>query len=122
MQQQAGIVVAATIQALFTWGMILGLFGLFVSICAKNRAWVRWLADSSYWVYLLHLPTVYWLQYVMADAAVPGMSPGPLEACVKFAAILATVTAFTLGTYALLVRPTALERVVGGGGKGARGK
>jgi glucan biosynthesis protein C len=120
LEQRASIIGAAAVQALFTWGMIVGLFGLFTRLCAVSRAWVRWLADSSYWVYLWHLPAVYWLQFLLADKAIPGMSAGPLEACIKFSAILTAVLSLTLGTYAVLVRPTWLESVVGGGGKGAK--
>lgn len=115
MNQRLAILPAAAVQALYTWMMILGLFGLFLSWCGRPRPWLRWLADSSYWVYLVHLPAVYWLQYFLADVALMGSSPGPLEACIKFVVILSAATVFSLVTYALLVRPTILERVVGGG-------
>ncbi len=106
---------AASIQSLFTWSMILGLFGLFVAASRRQRPWVRYLADSSYTVYLVHLPIIYWAQYWFADVAIPGMSRGALEAFIKFTIMLAGATLLSLAIYALLVRPTPLERFIGGG-------
>lgn len=105
------------VQALCSWGMIIGLFGLVGSMCSHMRAWLRWLADSSYWVYLVHLPPVYFISYWLADVNVLGMTPGPLQACVKFALVLGTALAVSLATYAALVRPTFLEAFVGGAAK-----
>lgn len=45
----------------------LGWTGFFVSKFSQPAAWVRYLADSSYWVYLIHLPIVIALQVLVAD-------------------------------------------------------
>ncbi len=106
---------AAVIQAAFTWSMVLGLLGVLNRACRVSRPWVRWLADASYWVYLSHLPVVYFLQLKLVAWQVPGVPVGPLAALLKFAIILATTIAFCLITYAIFVRPTPLERIIGGG-------
>jgi len=111
----SGNVPAALVQGAFTWSMVFGLLGVLTRVCAHPRPWVRWLADASYWVYLVHLPVVYYLQRVLVDWRVPGMSIGPAEAFVKFAIILGLTIVFCLLTYAVLIRPTPLERVIGGG-------
>jgi len=41
---------------------VLGWMGLFVDLCASPSPVARYLADSSYWVYLAHLPIVVALQ------------------------------------------------------------
>lgn len=105
----------SAMQAFFCWGMIASLFGVVMALCSTARPWLRWLADSSYWVYLVHLPLIYWLQVWLAQVTIPGLGPGALEACAKCTIALAITLAISLATYALVIRPTPLERVVGGG-------
>ena len=44
--------------ALLTWQLTLLFIGCFVRYLSRPRVWVRWLADASYWCYLVHLPIV----------------------------------------------------------------
>ena len=44
----------------------LGLIGLFERFLRTPRPWVRWLADSSYWIYIMHLPVVTFLTFYLA--------------------------------------------------------
>ena len=41
---------------LYTWLMVGGLVGVVLRYLSTERAWVRWLADSAYWCYLVSLP------------------------------------------------------------------
>lgn len=50
---------------------VFGWLGLFVSVFNRSRAWVRYLADSAYWIYLVHLPVVVALQIAFAPMAAP---------------------------------------------------
>ena len=50
--------VPAVMQAAFAWTMTLGLIGLFAKLFRRERAWVRYLSDASYWIYLAHMPLV----------------------------------------------------------------
>ena len=43
-----------------------GLLGLFERVLTSPRAWVRWMADSSYWIYIIHLPLVAFLTFYPA--------------------------------------------------------
>jgi peptidoglycan/LPS O-acetylase OafA/YrhL len=45
---------------------VLGWIGLFVRVFDRSSPWIRYLADSSYWVYLAHLPVVVALQVWLA--------------------------------------------------------
>lgn len=117
---RAAVLPTVIAQAAVTWGMVCSLLGLFMHCCSNPRPWVRWCADSSYWVYLLHLPIVYFLNLWLASWTIPGIPAGPLTAIIKFLLILSATVALCLITYALFVRPTPLERIIGGSGKKPR--
>lgn len=102
---QTRLVLAGSV-ALFCWLMIWGLTGLGLTLLAKPRAWVRWLSDSAYWVYLIHLPIVALLMIVMRNWAI---GPWP-----KFIIIVAVTSAATLATYHWLVRYTFIGRWLNG--------
>ena len=40
--------------------------GLFEWLLQVPRQWIRWLADSSYWIYIMHLPVVAFLTFYLA--------------------------------------------------------
>lgn len=44
------------------WLMLFGTIGVFRKYFSQPKAWVRYLSDSSYWLYLGHIPLVMWLQ------------------------------------------------------------
>jgi glucan biosynthesis protein C len=92
--------------ATYAWCMTLGLLGAFGAIRPRERPWMRWLADSSYWVYLAHLPVVVLLQCAVADVQAPGPA--------KFALVLAATMVITLATYAWAIRPTWVGRMLNG--------
>jgi peptidoglycan/LPS O-acetylase OafA/YrhL len=93
--------------ALFTWTMALFLLGAFARWLDRSRPWVRWLSDSSYWVYLLHLPVGVFFQVACARLAWPGP--------VKYVFLVVVPTlAVCLATYALFVRRTWLGRMLNG--------
>jgi surface polysaccharide O-acyltransferase-like enzyme len=59
--------IGCVLQAAFAWGMTFTLMDLFTWHLARPIAVVRRLADASLWVYLLHLPLVVALQWLMAS-------------------------------------------------------
>lgn len=71
----------------------------------RPSATLRYLAQSAYWTYLLHLPLLFALQYWLMDQALAW----PL----KFALAAAGTLAACLLSYQLLVRHTPLRRFVG---------
>ena len=44
--------------ALFGWFLVFGALGVAQRWCARPNRFARWLADRSYWVYLIHFPIV----------------------------------------------------------------
>ena len=85
---------------------ILGIIGFGVRfLSAPSRLW-RYLADASYWVYLVHYPVVVVLQDVLA--------PVQLHWSVKFPAIVLVTMGFALLSYEYCVRYTFIGRALNG--------
>ena len=76
--------------------MIFGAMGLFRKFFSGESQRMRYLSDSSYWLYLAHLPLV-----IVGQAIV---RPWELPAIAKFSLLLLLITAFLLWTYEYLVR------------------
>ena len=53
------------------------LVGLFERILRSPRPWVRWLADSSYWIYIIHLPVVTSAYVLPRPSRQAGLVEGP---------------------------------------------
>jgi peptidoglycan/LPS O-acetylase OafA/YrhL len=84
--------------ALFAWLLTFGLLGTALRFSGRPRPVVRYLADSSYWIYLIHLPIVGLLQIDLASI------PGP--ATPKFVVVLGGTLAIGLLSYHYGVRHT----------------
>ena len=84
----------------------LGLIGIAESrIIKPNQAW-RWLADSSYWVYLVHLPIVTICTFAMFSFSIPPE--------LKFITAIGTTTLVSLITYKFFVRRTIVGVLLNG--------
>ena len=98
--------VSQVLQVLYAWGMCLGLIGLFRILLTRERPSVRYLADASYWIYLVHLPLVIGAQIVLRDWALPSG--------IKFLLITGGVTAVLLLSYQAFVRYTPIGTLLNG--------
>ena len=94
------------LQVIYAWGMCLGMIGLFRILLSRERPSVRYLADASYWIYLVHLPLVIGAQIVLRDRALPSG--------IKFLLIAAGVTAVLLLSYQAFVRHTPIGTLLNG--------
>ncbi len=92
--------------ALATWCGTLGFIGLALRFLSKESPARRYLADASYWLYLIHMPIVMALQVVVSRLDWP--------AEVKFAAILAVGLPLMLASYELMVRHSFIGAVLNG--------
>ena len=88
------------------WSLVFLTIGVFRKMCQRRNAIVRYVADSSYWMYLAHLPIVIWLQVAVAEL--------PLNWSFKLAIVSAATIAISLFTYELLVRSTFIGLVLNG--------
>ena len=99
-------VIGNAFQALFAWVTIFGLIGLFRDCFSRENRIMRYISDSSYWLYLAHLPVVIFTQWLVRDI--------PLPAAAKFVAITVTTTILLLVTYEYLIRYTVIGRMLNG--------
>ena len=86
--------------ALAGWLLGFGLLGAAVRFLDREHTWIRYLADASYWMYLVHLPLLVLFEIPLADLGWPIL--------VKLLLTWAVTTAVLLTTYELLVRHTWL--------------
>ncbi|MBC7772405.1 MAG: acyltransferase family protein, partial [Pyrinomonadaceae bacterium] len=91
---------SSLLQVLYAWLMTLGLLGLFESLLVKDRPWVRYVSDSSYWLYLVHLPLIILGQTVLLRTDLPPLA--------EFTLLTITTTAALLVTYHFAVRYTPI--------------
>lgn len=89
--------------------------GFWLTLCCliAGRAWLdtanpvmRWFADAAYWVYLVHLPILFAVQYRLLDVALPWGA--------KFALSSTVTLAVSLVSYQLLVRHRWIGRWLNG--------
>jgi len=98
--------VAAIVIAIAVFASALAAMGLclkFMSVPARGR---RYLSDSSYWVYIIHLPLVMLAQVWVQD--------WPIAWWIKLGALSAGVLVVSLITYELMVRHGVLGRWLNG--------
>ena len=93
-------------QSLFTWLMVFGSAGICRHLLSAERPRLRYLSDSSYWLYLAHLPLIVMLQIAL--------EPVPLPALAKFSLVVAASVALLLASYEWGVRYTLIGTLLNG--------
>jgi glucan biosynthesis protein C len=97
---------ALLIYAIATWTSLIALVGFAERYLNRPRPALRYMADSSYWIYLSHMPAMVLLVALIGGTAL-GTAP-------QFVLITAGSLAFSLLTYPLFVRYTVIGRVLSG--------
>jgi glucan biosynthesis protein C len=96
--------VACYIGSIWYWSF--GVTGVVLRFCSGQSAVRRYLADSSYWLYLVHVPLVYFLQVIFA--------PLPWHWTIKYPLILLITLTLLLLSYHYCVRPTWIGQILNG--------
>ncbi|WP_395849402.1 acyltransferase family protein [Cystobacter fuscus] len=91
---------------LSAWLWALGLIGASLHFFSEFSPWRRYLSDSSYWLYIIHLPLIMALQALMMD--------WPLHWGLKYPLILASAVPVLLLSYHYLVRSTWIGVMLNG--------
>jgi peptidoglycan/LPS O-acetylase OafA/YrhL len=92
--------------ALILWLLIFGLTGLFLRYCSRDQPVARYLADASYWMYMMHMPVVMLFQMTLAPLAWPAAVKVLLVVALSFPALALS--------YDVLVRATWLGTLLNG--------
>ena len=96
----------AMIFGVAVWGWVLGLTGAALRFLSNYSATRRYIADASYWIYLMHLPVVAALQVWVGH--------WPLHWSVKYPFILLVSFAVLFLSYHYFVRPTFIGKLLNG--------
>jgi glucan biosynthesis protein C len=96
----------AACYALAIWTTTFAVIGSALRFLSGYSRTRRYLADASYWLYIVHLPLVMALQVAVSQFDWPWP--------VKFAAILLVAFPFMLASYQLMVRQTFVGVVLNG--------
>ncbi|WP_426027963.1 acyltransferase family protein [Brevundimonas sp. TWP2-3-4b2] len=96
----------AAVMALAVFASTFAVLSLALRFASGHSAVRRYLADSSYWVYIVHLPLVMVGQVLLLDAPLPWWG--------KLLTVVAGTMAVALMTYELLVRHTFIGRRLNG--------
>ena len=90
----------------FVWLMTFGWMGLFRKVLSKESKVMRYVSDSSYWLYVAHMPLV--VLYIQM------LKPLDWHPWVKFTVVCSLITVSLLVTYQLFVRHTLIGEILNG--------
>jgi ABC-type multidrug transport system ATPase subunit/peptidoglycan/LPS O-acetylase OafA/YrhL len=88
------------------WCWTFAVLGIGLRFFASESATRRYVADASYWIYLAHLPVLFWLQLAVKDL--------PWHWSVKFAVIMTVAMVVLFASYHFLVRYTLIGETLNG--------
>ena len=98
--------VASLFQVFYAWSVSFALMGIFRSLLSKENPKIRYVSDSSYWLYVTHVPLIIAAQWAVRD--------WPLPSLFKFVLVSVVVSSFLLATYQFMVRYTWIGRMLNG--------
>jgi len=96
----------------------LTFIGVFQAAIKRPAKWIRWLSDSSYWIYIIHLPIVaflsFWLAHLDRDGSLKDLTGINWTAEMKFTVVCLLTVALGILTYHYLVRYTPIGWLLNG--------
>jgi peptidoglycan/LPS O-acetylase OafA/YrhL len=104
---EAGLHLAAVLaNGLCTWALICAFIGCAQRYFDREAPWVLYASQSSYWVFLVHMPLVCFAAWWLV--------PYDLPAVLKFALVVAFTAALCFASYHYLVQSTWLGAFLNG--------
>ncbi len=94
------------ISAASTAAFVVGFTGLFLRCFQKPSRVMRYISDSTYWMYIIHLPLVVYLNQLLM--------PVEMNAFAKFTIVMVVSSVVMLGSYQLFVRYTWIGAMLNG--------
>jgi glucan biosynthesis protein C len=106
MERDTAFYVVRAAHSVALWLLIFSVTGLFLRYLGGHSALGRYLCDSSYFLYLAHMPVLIAFQLLLNDVALPPLA--------KMSLALAATIAVLLPLYRYGVRPTFVGAVLNG--------
>lgn len=100
------IYIAMFLNALSVWLYIFSAMGLFLRYASNGSATLRYVSDSAYWVYLIHLPIIAFVAGLITNFDV--------SAFIKYLTVIITTSIICFVTYHLFVRNTFIGQFLNG--------
>jgi|TARA_B110000027_G_C16072929_1_gene279932 glucan biosynthesis protein C len=94
------------LKSIMVWLFVFGITGLFIRYGSNHSARMRYVSDSSYWVYLVHLPLTAIIPSFIVD--------WPLPATIKFLLVLISTGIICFVSYHYLVRGSFIGKFLNG--------
>lgn len=94
------------VNALLKWLFLFGIMGMFMRFFSSSNKKMRYISDSSYWVYLIHLPLTGFIPGLLITLNLPTH--------IKFLIVLLTTSVICLFTYHYFVRSTFIGKFLNG--------
>lgn len=102
-------IVHSVLAALFPWLTVFGGLGVLLGVLRGRGAVMRYLAESSFWVYIGHLPVIALAQVLLLAV--------PMPAPAKFLIVAVSAIAVSLLSYEYIVRRSLIGEIVNGSRK-----
>lgn len=94
------------VRSIIVWLFIFGITGLFLRYASHYSARMRYIADASYWIYLIHLPLTIFIPVLIVD--------WQLHAILKFVFVVTLTSLICFATYHYFVRSTFIGQFLNG--------
>jgi peptidoglycan/LPS O-acetylase OafA/YrhL len=94
------------LKSFMVWFFIFGITGLFIRYGSRHSSRMRYISDSSYWVYLIHLSLTAIIPSFIVDWAIPST--------LKFLIVLISTGIICFASYHYLVRGTFIGKFLNG--------
>ena len=106
LSQTAGITIMAAVNSLTTWLFIFSIMGLFLRYFNRHSKSMRYISDSSYWIYLLHLPFTAFFPAFLVGTGLPVI--------VKFLLVTGITTIICVVSYGFFIRGSFVGKFLNG--------
>ena len=97
---------AVIVNAFLTWSLIYMFMGLFLHFLDFASPWILYISNSSYWVYLSHMPVISFAAWLML--------PFELPAIIKFLIIASVTTIACFSSYHYLIQNSWVSHLLNG--------
>lgn len=102
-------IVFCVLAAMFPWLLVLGSLGVLLRLDTAKGPIMRFLSESSFWLYLIHVPIVAFLQVLLLPVAWPS--------AIKFLIVGVVGLGVSLASYSLCVRYSIIGEIINGARK-----